>query len=328
MPDSDKIVIRLKEGKGQNYFEAYKQCFGGNYSANTFKLERGRTKINATIYPILPDFEIILSDMTYDRAIEMIREPDDNPNFFHFNLLKEGRFEQIFINQQAQMEAGSSKGVFIHNGLFPMHAQVSANVTLKTVAFKVKEKALRMLLPEAIEIVKTLFANNEPMAYHTHLPHAMSLMLDDMFRFKKNDFGKTTLVVAKGLELFTVLMKSIKELVNKDELHGLHIDDYERLLKIKDQILSSIEQKIVVEELARDYGISESKLKRDFRTLFDTSVYQFYTQAKMDEAYRRLQTGKYSVMEVGYDLGYQNLSKFSQMFKKIKGINPKEVMPV
>jgi YesN/AraC family two-component response regulator len=31
-------------------------------------------------------------------------------------------------------------------------------------------------------------------------------------------------------------------------------------------------------------------------------------------------------MEVGYDLGYQNLSKFSEMFKKVKGIPPSEVI--
>ncbi|MCG8581409.1 MAG: helix-turn-helix domain-containing protein [Bacteroidales bacterium] len=48
----------------------------------------------------------------------------------------------------------------------------------------------------------------------------------------------------------------------------------------------------------------------------------------MDEAYRRLKTGQYSVTEVGYDMGYNSLSKFSEMFKKVKGINPKEVIPV
>ena len=120
----------------------------------------------------------------------------------------------------------------------------------------------------------------------------------------------------------------MKKLVDKDELNGLHIDDYERLLKIKERLLMSFEQKISIEELANDFGVSLSKLKRDFKTLFDTSVYQFYTQAKMDEAYRRLKTGEFSVSEVGYDLGYQNISKFSQMFKKVKGINPKEVVAV
>jgi AraC-like DNA-binding protein len=328
MANPEKVIIRLKEGKTQNYIEAYQKIFGGEFSGNVYVLERGKTKIKARVYPILPGFEIATTDAIYGETTEMIREPDDNPEFFHFNLLKEGQFEQNFNNQYSLMEAGSSKGVFIQNGLFPMRAQVSANSILKSVAFKITSEALKSLIPEASGIIERLFDDDEPIAYHTSLPIQLGKMLDDMFYLGDAEFGKTPLVVAKGLELFTLLLKSVTEMVKKDELHGLHIDDYEKLLKIKEHLLNSIEDRISVEELASEFGISNSKLKRDFKTLFDCSVYQFYTQARMDEAYRRLQTGKYSVMEVGYGLGYQNLSKFSQMFKKIKGINPKEVMPV
>ncbi len=47
---------------------------------------------------------------------------------------------------------------------------------------------------------------------------------------------------------------------------------------------------------------------------------------KMDEAYNRLKSGDFSVSEVAYDLGYENPSKFTQMFKKLKGFNPSEVI--
>ncbi|MBR8534094.1 helix-turn-helix transcriptional regulator [Carboxylicivirga sediminis] len=106
-----------------------------------------------------------------------------------------------------------------------------------------------------------------------------------------------------------------------------HPYENNRLLLIKKEIETQIESKISIEELASQFAISVSKLQRDFKTLFNSSVYQFFTHAKMDEAYRRLKTGRYSVMEVGYDLGYSNLSKFSQMFKKIKGVSPKDVIP-
>ena len=95
---------------------------------------------------------------------------------------------------------------------------------------------------------------------------------------------------------------------------------------LKERLTSNLEEKFTIESLAEDFGVSSSKLKRDFKQLYDTSIYHFHTLAKMDEAFRRLKTGEYSVSEVGYDMGYQNLSKFSEMFKKIKGISPKEVI--
>lgn len=110
------------------------------------------------------------------------------------------------------------------------------------------------------------------------------------------------------------------------QLNGLHADDYHRLQRIRKKIQSSLEEGIKPEALAEEFGINVSKLKRDFKPLFDSSVYQFFTHCRMDEAYRRLKTGEFSVMEVGYDLGYSNLSKFSEMFKKVKGVSPKDIV--
>lgn len=328
MQNTETVVVHLKEGNASNYHEAFKKDFGGEIKGNVFEFKQGRTHVRSVAYPIIPGFEIMISNSIYTKNIEMIRQPDDNPDLFHFYLINEGSIEQNFNNEEKQFEAGTTAGVFINNGLFPMHAHFPAFQRLKSVGFKITTQAIERMMPEAIEIMQTLFKDEEPLGYHTSLPIELDSLLNDMFRFKKSEFGKIPLVVARGLELFTLLMRSVKELVDKDELNGLHVDDYERLLKIRDQLLSSFDQKIIVEDIALEHGISVSKLKRDFKTLFDTSVYQFYTQAKMDEAYHRLQTGKYSVMEVGYDMGYNNLSKFSQMFKKLKGINPKEVKPL
>ncbi|WP_297091006.1 AraC family transcriptional regulator [uncultured Draconibacterium sp.] len=328
MNNQEKVVLRLKEGRTINYFESLKQALGGEYSDNYYELIQGRTDIRFYNFPIIPGFDILLNSAKHYQAVEMIREADDNPDYFHFYLLKEGQIDQRFENQEQLMEAGTSTGVFINNGLFPMRAQFPANTPLKSLGFKVTKEALSKLIPEACETLETLFDTDAPIAYHTHLPEELRSMIDDIFYYKKSEFGRIPLVMATGLEIFTVLMRSVRKLVDKDELHGLHIDDYQRLLKIKDQLLSSFDQRISVEGLADEFGISVSKLKRDFKTLFNTSVYQFYTHARMDEAYRRLKSGNFSVMEVGYDLGYQNLSKFSSMFKKVKGINPKDVMPV
>ena len=328
MIQSDTINVRVKEGSSMNYFKSLKEAFGGDYTENMYELKQGRTDIRFYNFPVLPGFDILINSATHYQTVEMIREPDDNPDYFHFYLLKEGEVGQQYQNRQQFMEAGTSTGVFINNGLFPMRAHFPANVTLKTIGFKITRDALSKLIPEACETLTALFETDEPIAYHTHLPVELQGLMDDMFRFKKSEFGRIPLVVARGLELFTLLMKTVRKLVNKDELHGLHVDDYNRLLKLKDRLISAFGERINVDELAGEFGISTSKLKRDFKALFNTSVYQFYTHAKMDEAYRRLKTGKFSVMEVGYDLGYQNLSKFSQMFKKVKGINPKDVLPV
>ncbi|WP_321367947.1 AraC family transcriptional regulator [uncultured Draconibacterium sp.] len=328
MDDLESIYLKIKEGETKSYFNALEECFGGEVSGNVYEVNRGRTRIRLTSYSIIPGFEISTTSATHYTPVIIDRESDDNPDLIHLNVIKEGQLTRDYDSMEKRTEADSSKGIFIYNGLFPMRITHPPNALLESVSFKISKNALQVLLPEATTIFEALFGSNDPVAYHTHLPVELNTLVEDIFHFKKNEFGSKPLVIARSLELFTLMLRSIRKLVDKDELNGLHIDDYQRLLNIKDQLLSSFDQRVSVEGLASEFGISVSKLKRDFKTLFNTSVYQFYTHARMDEAYRRLRSGKYSVMEVGYDLGYQNLSKFSSMFKKVKGINPKDVMPV
>lgn len=328
MDNRDITTLRIKEGQSKNYIEALMEAFGGKITGNTYEFNQGRTNIRMTSYPILPEFEIATTVATHHQAVIVERESDNDPNLVHINLIRKGSLTRDYNGKETHLEAGAIKGVFIYNGLFPMTIKHPAGTTLETINYNITKTALLRLLPEAEETFDSLFGSKEPVAYHTNLPVEFETFVEDIFHFKKSEFGRIPLVVSRGLELFTLLMKNVKKMVDKDELHGLHNDDYKRLLRIKEQLTSSFDQRISVENLANEFGISVSKLKRDFKTLFDTSVYQFYTHAKMDEAYRLLQTGEYSVMEVGYDLGYTNLSKFSQMFKKVKGINPKEVLPV
>lgn len=322
----ERTVIEIKEGPARNYIEALHQRFGGQVTSDTYSINITTLALHLTSYEIFKGIELVVTEGIYNKTMEARRIPDDDPDYIHINVFKEGQLTQHYSSKQELVEAGTTKGVFAHNGMFPLVAEFPANRNFKSIGFKFRKEALMKLMPEAIDTYENLFGEHKPITYHTSLPKEIERMTDDIFYFRESEFGNRSLVMARGLEAFTALWIMAKNHVVADDLNGLHADDYKRLLSIKEKLLSSFEQKIVIEDIAIEYGISVSKLKRDFKTLYDCSIYQFYTHAKMDEAYRRLKSGDYSVMEVGYDLGYQNLSKFSSMFKKVKGISPKEVL--
>jgi len=324
--NTDKTLLHIKEGPASNYFEALHLKFGGEIDERSYQVNNVATKFWITSYMIAPSLELVVFEGSHNKVIEIDRLPDDDPDYIHFNLFKKGQFTQTYSNQNLNIEAGTTKGAFVYNGMFPLKAEMPANDIFKSVSFKFSKATLEALMPEALDTYDELFGAKEPIAYHMQLPREIERLTDDIFYFREEEFGNQTLVMARGLEAFTSLMLLAKKQVDTHDLRGLHIDDYQRLLDIKDKLLVSFDQKISLEGIANEFGLSVSKLKRDFKTLFDCSIYQFYTHAKMDEAFRLLKTGNYSVMEVGYDLGYQNLSKFSEMFRKVKGISPKEVM--
>ena len=79
-----------------------------------------------------------------------------------------------------------------------------------------------------------------------------------------------------------------------------------------------------IEELARIALMSETKLKKLFKQVFNTGLYEYYQKNRMHQARQLLLSGKHKISEIGTLLGYANLSNFSVAFKKEFGYLPSE----
>jgi AraC-like DNA-binding protein len=74
-------------------------------------------------------------------------------------------------------------------------------------------------------------------------------------------------------------------------------------------------------DLARQIGMSATKMKRLFRQIFGDSIYNYFQVARMNEAAQMLRN--FSVSQVGYHIGFSNLSHFTRLFEKHHQIKPK-----
>lgn len=327
MQKSDPIELNFEEGSFSNYLEAMKGYFGGEINDNIYQFQRGNTSIYCSTFVIANEIEVAVTDSIHNRSIRMNRIPDNTPDYLHLVIIHEGGYTQSYKNQQQQLQADSTKGIFFYNGMFPLVAEFPANSTYKALSFKFHKSALKNILPEALPQINKMYNTEEGIAYHIPTPIEVNQLVDDIMHYRKGGFGVKAFTKARALEAFALTLK-VMDQMDDDTLNGLHIADFERLMRIKEKVMSSLTIPIKIEEIAEEFAISVSKLNRDFRTLFDTTIYKFYTLAKIDEAYRRLQSGNYSVTEVSYDMGYANPAKFSVMFKKVKGISPKNVIPI
>lgn len=75
-------------------------------------------------------------------------------------------------------------------------------------------------------------------------------------------------------------------------------------------------------ELAREFALSESTLKRHFKAVYGKTMYEYYLEKKMDLAKWLLAEKKISVSETAYMLGYEKVSAFIIIFKKHHKILP------
>jgi len=101
-----------------------------------------------------------------------------------------------------------------------------------------------------------------------------------------------------------------------------------KALKEVESILSNnnLDKFPSIEVLSKTAMMSSTKLKTKFKTVYGMKLYEFYNRNRLEKAKEMLQSGKYSVKEVGHDIGFSNLSNFAKAFRKEFGILPNEML--
>ena len=102
--------------------------------------------------------------------------------------------------------------------------------------------------------------------------------------------------------------------------------DREKIIKARELLLQHIGEPITIKALSRKVGINECYLKKGFKEIFGTTIFDFYQSQRMEHAKYLLYEKGLSVTEVALLLGYSSISHFSTAFKKYTGIKPCELL--
>jgi AraC-like DNA-binding protein len=102
--------------------------------------------------------------------------------------------------------------------------------------------------------------------------------------------------------------------------------DREKIIKAREILVQQIGEPITIKELSRKVAINECYLKKGFKELFGTTIFDFYQSQRMEHAKYLLYEKGLSVTEVSMLLGYSSISHFSTAFKKHTGLKPCELL--
>ena len=102
--------------------------------------------------------------------------------------------------------------------------------------------------------------------------------------------------------------------------------DREKILYAREVLLKHIGDPITIKELSRKVAINECYLKKGFKEIFGTTIFDFYQQQRMEHAKYLLYEKGLSVTDVSALLGYSSISHFSIAFKKHTGLKPCELL--
>jgi len=127
----------------------------------------------------------------------------------------------------------------------------------------------------------------------------------------------------KALELIYMLFVNLLRRESREH-RDLSREEINAVYIARNYIANMLQRAPSKEELIRLSGMNELKLRRIFRQVFGKGIYEYYNYIRMQEAGRMLKMNNLSVSEVGYKLGFSNLSYFGRLFEKHYGLKPKK----
>jgi AraC-like DNA-binding protein len=129
-----------------------------------------------------------------------------------------------------------------------------------------------------------------------------------------------------------LLLYSLECMIGEREVEGFQCKflaneaDREKIIRARAILLSQIGEPLTIKALSRKVAINECYLKKGFKEMFGTTIFDFYQGQRMEQARYLLYEKGLSVTEVSVMLGYSSISHFSTAFKKHTGLKPCELL--
>jgi AraC family transcriptional regulator len=129
-----------------------------------------------------------------------------------------------------------------------------------------------------------------------------------------------------------LLLYSLECMVGEKEVEGFQCKflaneaDRDKIIQAREILLQHIGEPLTIKELSRKVAINECYLKKGFKEMFGTTIFDFYQGQRMEHARYLLYEKGLSVTEVSVMLGYSSISHFSTAFKKHTGLKPCELL--
>ena len=173
------------------------------------------------------------------------------------------------------------------------------------------------------------FRRTDSMSKTLPLCSRSRMVLDSML--STNYTGALENIFING-QMQMLLLYSLDCIVGEKEINSLQCKflaneaDREKIEKAREVLIEHIGEPITIRELSRKVAMNECYLKKGFKEMFGTTIFDFYQSQRMEHAKYLLYEKGLSVTEVSMLLGYSSISHFSTAFKKHTGLKPCELL--
>ncbi len=224
-------------------------------------------------------------------------------------------------------ELTSGKNYFIYDPtrdfLFTLKLAPGCKLVLMSISLESLHK-LFVHDPHEIAFLKTESASRKFYDEQDMSPN-LYIVLNQLFKTQLTEPAQKLFYQGKILEILSFYFSKKRP----DAESCPYLNDQEMVRKLKhakDFLLQHIESPPTLKEIAKSAGLNEQQLKTGFKRVYGNTVYNYLLDHRLENARILLDSGRFHVKEVSFQIGYANTSHFIAAFRKKYGVTPKKYL--
>lgn len=249
-------------------------------------------------------------------------------NFYYWHFHPE--FELTFIEApQGTRRVGNHVGQFEGSDL----VFIGSNIPHLNFDYGIRAEYEKVVLQINADFFKNDFASTPELAAIQQLFENAKKVIC-FHGNTKSTIGKQlkTIHLLPHFEQFIAVLSLFQTLATSEEMTFLHELPFENFYNNKEQsrlkvvytfIEKNFQRTITIEEMAQLTHLSKAAFCRYFKKMTRLTFIEFLNQYRIEQA-KRLLKGDKNVTETCYECGFESVSYFNRIFKKVVGENPLE----
>ncbi|MEL6483970.1 MAG: AraC family transcriptional regulator, partial [Bacteroidota bacterium] len=238
----------------------------------------------------------------------------------HFALNGETVTESNYFNHTIKFLPGSHN-VFYTNG-FQGLSEWSSRTPLRIFEINMTPSFVKKYLPDNHILFdvfrKSMLDKESAILSNQNYPITIEMygIINEIIQCERTGVFKRLFLESKVISLLLLQLEQISSFNRQNSRPSLKKQDIEKMYAVKDLLDINFRKTDTLTDLAKKVGTNEYTLKKGFKELFGTSVFQYWKGLRLETAKNMLLNDGLSVQEVSLKIGYKNPQHFTTAFKK------------